>query len=108
MYKAVVIGERDKILPFKALGMGLEYASSRKDLEMVMEKLAQDPAVSLIIVSEDIVVKQPDIVSTFRERVRIPIVVLPTHLGSTGASARETGKMVKDAVGVDILGGGLY
>lgn len=108
MYKAVVIGEREKILPFKALGMGLEYAGSRKDIERVFEKLARDPAVSLIIVSEDIVVEQPDIVSTFRQRMRVPIVVLPTHLGSAGASARETGKMVKDAVGVDILGGGLY
>lgn len=107
MYRAVVIGEREKILPFRVLGMGLEYARSREDLEKVMEKLIQDPAISLIIVSEDIVAEQPDIVSTFRERARIPIVVLPSHLGSTGTSASETGKMVKDAIGVDILGGGL-
>ncbi len=106
MYKAVVIGKREKILPFKMLGMGLEYASSKEELERVMDKIAQDPAVSLIMVSEDIVAEQPDVVSTLRERVRTPIVVLPTHLGSAGISIKETAKTVKKAIGVNILEGG--
>ncbi|MFQ5956147.1 MAG: V-type ATP synthase subunit F [Candidatus Brocadiales bacterium] len=106
MYRAVVIGERDKILPFKALGMGLEHADSKEELERVLERVVQDPTVYLIVVSEDIVAGQPEVVSTFRERVRVPIVVIPSHLGSIGTSIAETSKVVKRAIGVDILEGG--
>ncbi len=107
MHKTVVIGEREKILPFKTLGMGLEYADSEREFEKVMEKLAQDPEVSLILVCEDIISARPEVVSAFREKARIPIAVLPSHLGSASTSIRETSKMVKRAIGVDILEGGL-
>ncbi|MEE9200822.1 MAG: V-type ATP synthase subunit F [Candidatus Brocadiales bacterium] len=106
MHRAVVIGEREDILPFKMLGMELEYANSEKEFERVMETMAQDPGVSLIIVTEDIVAGQPEIVSAFREKVHVPIVVLPTHLGSKGTSMKEAGRMIRKAVGVDILAGG--
>lgn len=106
MYNAVVVGERSKILPFKVLGMGLEYASSREELERFLQKMVQNPTASLVIVSEDIVVEQPDVVSAFRKRLRIPIVVLPSHLGSAGTSITEASRIVRKAIGVDILEGG--
>ncbi len=105
MHRAVVVGEREKILPFKALGFDLEYADSEDELERVVEKVGQNAAVSLIVVSEDLVTGRPGLISVFRERVRTPIVVLPSHLGSAGTSMIEIGRIVKRAIGVEILEG---
>ncbi|MCP4366198.1 MAG: hypothetical protein GY800_13000 [Planctomycetes bacterium] len=106
MQRAVAVGEREKILPFKSLGLDLEYADSMEELARVMEKMAHNPDISLVVVSEDLVSGQPDVVSVFREMVHAPIVVLPSHLGSGGTSMTEIGKMVKRAIGVEIIEGG--
>ncbi|MDO8136093.1 MAG: V-type ATP synthase subunit F [Candidatus Brocadiales bacterium] len=106
MYNAVVIGEEDKILPFRALGLGLEIAGSRSELERALNKTIQVPQVFLIIVSEDIARGSLDIIAASRSKARVPILVLPSHFGSYGTSILETSSMIKRAVGIDILQGG--
>lgn len=103
MYRVIVIGEREKILPFRVLGMGLEYVGSGEELGAALERVVQTPDVCLIIVSEDMVVERPGIIAAFRDRTHVPILVLPSHLGSARTSIMETSRKVKRAIGVDII-----
>lgn len=105
MYSVVVLGEKDKILPFGVLGMRLQGVGSTGELEGAFNLVLQEPRPGLIIISEDILGDSPQVLSRLRKKTSIPVLVLPSHLGSRGVSLKEMAGMIKRAVGVDILEG---
>ena len=103
MYRVGVIGDRDSVLGFRALGMVVLPAETREEILAALEEtLKEDCAV--VFLTEHAAALVPDRLEQLRER-RIPAVVpIPSTRGTTGIGMGQVKETVRKAVGVDILG----
>jgi len=105
MYKIAVLGDRDSIYGFAALGLEIFPVSDREEAVKIFKSLTQG-AYAVIYITEAI----HQLLSEEIEKLsnsQIPAVIpIPGVSGNTGAGIRNVKKMVEQAVGSDIIFGG--
>jgi len=99
--KIAVIGDKDSVLAFKALGVDVFDARNPFDAQETLKKLARDYAV--IFITEDIVEKIADVVARYKTRPYPAVIPIPSAKGTTGFGMRGLSKDVEKALGADIL-----
>ncbi|MGE4282608.1 MAG: V-type ATP synthase subunit F [Clostridia bacterium] len=102
MYKIGVIGDKDSILGFKALGLSVFPVTQPSEAEKVLHELARDKF-AVIYITEQIA---KDIVSSIEQYKdnRFPAIIpIPGNQGSLGIGMQGVKKSVERAVGADIL-----
>jgi V/A-type H+-transporting ATPase subunit F len=99
--KIAVIGDKDSILAFKAIGVEAFPIKNYFDAAETLKKLARDYAV--IFITEDIAENIIDIVNRYKTRPYPAVIPIPSASGSTGLGMRNISKNVEKAIGVDIL-----
>ena len=103
MYKIGVIGEKDSILGFKALGLSVFPVAQPDEASRVLHELAQG-GYAVIYITEQVA---KDIVSdiyTYKDSRLPAIIPIPGNQGSLGIGMQGVKKSVERAVGADILG----
>ena len=101
MYKIGVIGEKDSVLGFKALGLSVFPVVEPSEAESLIKEMADEFAI--IYITEQIA---KDIVSTielYKDRMLPAIIPIPGNQGSLGIGMGEVKKSVERAVGADII-----
>jgi len=101
MYKTAVIGDRDSILGFKAIGMDVFDISGRKAAEVLNECARNNYAV--IFVTEDILHMIDDEMEKYSEASLPAIIPIPGNKGSKGLGMENIKKAAEKAIGADIL-----
>jgi vacuolar-type H+-ATPase subunit F/Vma7 len=104
MSKAVVVGEKSLILGFKGVGFEMVEAGDGEQMSEALAKLARDPEVKLVLVTESTAAEAPQALEQFREVSNAICTTVPTHLGSRHLGFAEMRKMVEYSIGVDMLG----
>lgn len=104
MSKAVVVGEKALILGFKGVGFEVVDAPDGARLLTELNKLARDPEVRLVLVTETVAAEAPGALKQFRETSHAILTTIPTHMGSDHLGFHEMRKMVEHSIGVDMLG----
>ena len=102
MYKIGVIGDKDSILGFKALGLSVFPVTQPSEAEKILHELAQNQY-AVIYITEQIA---KDIVASIDEYKdsRFPAIIpIPGNQGSFGIVMQGVKKSVERAVGADIL-----
>ncbi len=99
--KIAVIGDKDSILAFKAVGCDVFSVKDKQDAEETIKKLARNYAILLI--SEDICKQAEEIINRYKTRPFPAIIPIPTASGGTGYGMAGIGKNVEKAIGTDIL-----
>jgi len=102
MYKIGVIGDKDSILGFKALGLSVFPVTQPSEAEKILHELAQNQY-AVIYITEQIA---KDIVASIDEYKdsRFPAIIpIPGNQGSLGIGMQGVKKSVERAVGADIL-----
>jgi V/A-type H+-transporting ATPase subunit F len=102
MYKIGVIGDKDSILGFKAIGMSVFPVTTSNEAEEILDKLAREEY-AVIYITEQFA---KDIVSTIDKYSddRFPAIIpIPGNQGSLGIGMMGVKKNVERAVGADIL-----
>lgn len=99
--KIAIIGDKDSILAFKAIGADVFPIKTYFDAVETLKKLARE--YSLIFVTEDIAENISDIIKRYRSRPYPCVLPIPTAKGSTGFGMNNISKNVEKAVGVDIF-----
>lgn len=99
--KIAVVGDRDLILAFKAIGMEVFAATDVEQCENLIKKLAKTHAV--IFVTEDYAKACEHVISRYKSTAYPAIVPIPSGAGSTGYGMENIKKDVEKAVGTDIL-----
>ena len=102
MYKVAVIGDRDSIYGFAALGIATYPVSSAQEATTTLKHLAQNEY-AVIYVTEAI---QAEIESEIDHYLTEPIpaiIPIPGVSGNTGMGIRNVKKSVERAVGSDII-----
>ncbi|HHV29542.1 V-type ATP synthase subunit F [Acetivibrio mesophilus] len=102
MYKVGVIGDKDSILGFKALGMSVFPVTSAAEAQETIDEIAA-MQYAVIYITEQFA---KDIVSTidkYKDHRFPAIILIPGNQGSLGIGMMSVKKSVERAVGADIL-----
>jgi len=112
-YKIAIIGSREAILGFKALGLEPVYASNNAEAIESMFSLKKEKIeiegesrnkYAILFVMEDLMMDiTPDDYKKLTADPLPAIIPLPSHLGSTGYGLKKLKGIVEKAVGMDIL-----
>lgn len=102
MYKVAVIGDRESILGFKALGLQTVAAASADEAAAALHRLARDGC-AIIYLTEQLAALIPEDVARYIEDVHCAVIPIPSKDGSLGIGQREMHQAVERAVGADIL-----
>jgi len=115
-YKTAIVGNKDTILGFKALGLDTFNANNAQEATKVLYKLKaeeiQDPKTgekrplyAIIFITEDLAIEiQDDDYKKLSSSALPAIIPVPGSKGTTGYGLKRIGKMVEQAVGSDIFG----
>lgn len=102
MYRVAVIGDKDSVLMFKALGVDVYTAVDGEDAKKLVKKLAQENF-GIIFITEDFAAKIQDTIDKYREEMTPAIILIPSNKEDFGLGMADINKSVEKAVGANIL-----
>ena len=103
MYKSAVIGDRDSVLGFMALGFSVNEAESPAKAAEILNRLAKDESVAVIFITEELSREIEDEIAKYKDAPLPAITVIPSSRGSRGYGVSNMRDAVIRAVGADIL-----
>ncbi len=103
MYKIVIIGEKEDVLPYQSIGVKVEPVRTIAEAVAVLRKTVQDPQVAIILITENMAEQCLDTITDLRNKTAKAITIVPTQQGSRHAGMTELSKEIGRAVGMDIL-----
>ena len=106
MYKIAVIGDYDSIYGFATLGLSICPVKTREEARDKLRQLAEGEY-GIIYITEKAAAELGSALEEYRERVLPAIIQIPGVSGNTGAGVEGVKKTVEQAVGSDILFGGV-
>jgi len=102
MHKIAVIGDKDSILGFKAIGFDIYPTGDDEETVSILESLVAD-GYALIYITEDKASGIMDVLSKYRSSYFPAIILIPGSKGSLGIGKRFVKESIEKAVGADIL-----
>ena len=103
MYKIGIIGDRDSVLGFMALGFSVHEAQKSVDAAQKLHELARSGEYAVIFVTENFALEIKDDMARYKDSPLPAITVIPGGGGSTGYGMASIKSAVERAVGADIL-----
>lgn len=104
MYKIAVIGGRDTVLGFKALGLDTYAVSGAENAKHIFQLLTkQGKDYAIIYVEENLAQILSAEINKFKDSVTPAIILIPGREGSLGLGLSALQSAVERAVGADIL-----
>ena len=104
MYKVAVIGMRDTVMGFRALGLEAIPVQDGDEAHRTVAKMIKPEAdYAVIYVEEDFSDAISAEMEKCRDQIKPAIILIPGRKGSTGKSMRELHAAVERAIGSDIL-----
>ncbi len=100
--KIAVIGDKDSILAFKAVGADVYPIKNYFDAADTLKKLARNYAI--IFITEEIAENISEIIARYKTKPYPAVIPIPGAQGSTGFGMKGISADVEKAIGTDILG----
>ncbi len=105
MYRIGVIGDRESVLGFKAIGLEVFPCDGVKEAHKAFKDIAEKDF-AIIYMTEPLYKEMSAEVAEYTDK-RLPAVIpIPDKDGSLGIGTKSVKKAVERAVGADILFGG--
>ena len=103
MYKIGIIGERDSVLGFMALGFVVHEAGNVEEATDILERIARSGEYAVILITENYAMQMEDSIERCKDAPLPAIVSIPGKEGSQGYGMNHIRNAVERAVGADIL-----
>lgn len=103
MYKIGIIGNRDAVLGFMAVGISAFEADSPESATRQLNRMVQSGEYAAIFITESFASQMEEAIGAYRSRPIPAIVSVPDQNGSSGYGMNSLRQTVVRAVGVDIL-----
>ena len=100
--KLAVIGDKDSVLAFKAIGAEVHNARDGFEAAALLRELSKED-VAVIFITEELCVGAADTLNKLKTRAYPAVIPIPAATGSNGFGMAGIKKDVEKAVGVDIL-----
>ena len=102
MYKIAVIGDKDSVLAFRALGVHVFTAIEGNEARRIIDKLAKEKY-GIIFVTEQLAQEIPETIQRYNNEVIPAVILIPSNRGSLNIGLDNINKNVEKAVGSNIL-----
>ena len=102
MYKIGVLGDRDSIYGFGALGLEVFPVEEPEAGARLLRRLAED-GYAVLYVTEALCAQIPEEIGRLRERPQPAVGPIPGISGNTGMGLEQVKRSVEQAVGSNIL-----
>ncbi|MCC8135665.1 MAG: V-type ATP synthase subunit F [Ruminococcus sp.] len=102
MYKAAVIGSKESVSGFAALGLSVFPETERDKIARLIPELAKNDF-AVIFITEAAASGVGDIIDKYRSCKLPAIIMIPGITGNTGDGMKNLHVSVEKAVGTDIL-----
>lgn len=103
MYKIGIIGKRDAVQGFMALGFAVHEADTAADAARALHAMAKSQTYGVIFITENFASELEEETAKYRDLPIPAIVSIPGQEGSTGFGMNNLRRAVERAVGADIL-----
>lgn len=102
MYKIAVLGDRESVMGFKALGFEAFPATSGDEARDILSRLAKGDY-AVVYITEQLASDIEDEISKYKDSLTPAIILIPGKDGTLGIGMRAVHSAVERAVGADIL-----
>ena len=100
--KVAVVGDRDSVLVFKALGVHVFESIESTDARKTVNRLAKEDY-GVIFITEQIAEKIKETIDRYNDKVSPAIILIPSNQGSLNIGMNRINTNVEKAVGANIL-----
>lgn len=100
--KIAVLGDKESILGYKAVGFHTFESASPADDRALIDKLAKDDF-GIIFITEQALVRVTDVLEKYKDEKIPAIIPIPSKDGTLGIGIKNVKSSVERAVGADIL-----
>ncbi len=102
MYRISVVGDKDSVLGFKALGLDTHPVESVDEAKKAVHTLAKENC-AIIYLTEQLAVQMKDVLERYKDSLTPAIILIPGKEGPLGIGMANVKTAVERAVGADIL-----
>lgn len=102
MYSIAVIGDRDSVMGFRALGLSVFPAENAAEGREILHKLTNGDY-AVIYMTESLIEELAAEIDKYKDSVTPAIIVIPGKGGSLGLGMSALKSAVERAVGADIM-----
>ena len=102
MYKIAVLGDRDSVLGFKALGLEVFPAQAGEEAKPILRQLAKEDY-AVVYLTEQFDAQMEADIARYKDELTPAVILIPGKEGSLGMGMANIKKSVERAVGADIL-----
>ena len=101
-YKIAVLGDRDSVLGFRALGLETFSAESAEAARPILHRLAKEDY-AVVYLTEQYARHMQAELERYKDHLTPAIILIPGKEGSLGIGMAQVKKAVERAVGSDVL-----
>lgn len=101
-YKIAVLGDRDSVMGFRALGLDTFSADSAEEARPILNRLAKEQY-AVVYLTEQYAQHLQAELERYKDRLTPAIILIPGKEGSLGIGMANVKRAVERAVGADIL-----
>ena len=101
MSKNAVMGDRDSVLGFRALGLDVIFADQKEEAVRELHRLAREEY-AIIYITEDLARTMMAEIEHYQHAPSPAVILIPGRGGSLGVAQRALKSAVERAVGADI------
>lgn len=103
MSKICILGDRDSVIGFMALGFSVHEAADETEAGELLKLLAQDSDNAIIFIVENYAKALEEIIAKYKDCPTPAIIPIPGKDGSTGYGMANIKSAAERAIGSDIL-----
>ena len=101
MYKIAVLGDRDSVLGFRALGLDVVFAEEAEEARQALHRLATEDY-AVVYLTEQLAGPLRHDIDRYKDALTPAVILIPGKEGSLGLGRAALQSAVERAVGADI------
>lgn len=102
MYKIGVVGDKDSVLAFKAIGIDVYPVVESEEAQNTVDRMAMDKY-AVIFVTEQVAKGIEETIERYNREILPAVILIPSNQGSLNIGMQRIRNNVEKAVGVNIL-----
>lgn len=102
MYKIGVVGDKDSVLAFKAIGIDVYPVIDPNEAQKTIDRMAMDKY-AVIFVTEQVAKNIEETIERYNRQTLPAVILIPSNQGSLNIGIQRIKDNVEKAVGVNIL-----
>jgi V/A-type H+-transporting ATPase subunit F len=102
-YKIAVIGDKDSVIGFKALGLTAIPAESAEEARAAFIKTARDEEYAIIYITEQLARALETEITAVKEQVKPAVILIPSKKGTLGLGMSALSSAVERATGTSLI-----